>query len=1154
MNRLILVPSLLAAVLAPLAAAAPDDAGCGARLRLLRPPVLLDIEAPQGIALDASDGSFWVSSALSLELLRLDGELRPLGKVAVAIPRVSNPFGNHLNGIAYNPRDDTFFVCRSYTKEVWEIQKDGAPTGRLLQLDLPRPPNVIPEPFPKGIAFSPRGDGGRGSLWVLESVMTAVYEVSLDGEVMHWFCHPDDPDGCPGAGRASQGNAVGLFEDGRGSLGIELTGGLRHRDEILRVHPDGEPTGLRYPLAVLGGPPGGFLRAPARDPEGGGLVPALYATAEASAELHVFAIEEPRLIGVFGALCEPLEAGVAVRWRNAELYDAIELRRDGETIAVLPGSSAAFVDPSPPDGLLAYEVVARRGDCSAAAACEVVAGAGAVRREIFLKDKQIVALAEDAEERLWATFADNDIGVYAKTLEELLIFAGPFQEEGDVSSGIAFRPETGTFYVYNTGRHVVGEMDGSGSLIAEPFPSGVPSDPDDPALVPSMLYDPQGAGGEGSFWYLDYTSGTIQERDRGGGLLKQCLHPDHAAEAPPAGLPVLTLAWGMSAFPGRGFDVFLLSGGRARDGWSTRLFEFSTESCAAVGPEIPLDAAGPPLTAGILRTEHDGRPTVYLVNSSTLPQTRLLEIEARPAAVAAAADLECRQLGDALEVAVAFRAPEAVDAAEVFRDGERIAILGASGPGRLEHLDPAPPPGERHYSVRLRRGGRAGDDRACTLIVGPGSESARRFSHPGAFLHQLAYDPQSRRYVAASLSSRLAGQLHLFDLELRYLGPLGTTFPAPTEVAALAVRSAAGASEYLCLGWIPGAPPRGSDAPVLPLRTITPAGRFVREIEVRLPKPRGEFVLFPSGMAWDAADDSLWILERNSATVINVDLEGRWRASFPHPAPIHQDGVVNYGLAIDAERGALYLASAGLADHRISKIVEVSRGGRLTGFEMPAGSALFDRPRGFVVDAAGLEMVVAESSSRTGVSDLVRRRLAGGVAPIQSVACSREGGGARLAWAAPAAADMILIERGGVEVARLDGAASSWLDTAPMACSDAAAYRIVALRGALEGPGVVCELLAEEPFMRGDVERNGQLNITDAVSILGFLFLGDDAPVCLDAADVDDSGRIVISDAVFLLGFLFNAGSPPRPPHPEPGCDPSGPDGMFCADRFADGS
>lgn len=100
----------------------------------------------------------------------------------------------------------------------------------------------------------------------------------------------------------------------------------------------------------------------------------------------------------------------------------------------------------------------------------------------------------------------------------------------------------------------------------------------------------------------------------------------------------------------------------------------------------------------------------------------------------------------------------------------------------------------------------------------------------------------------------------------------------------------------------------------------------------------------------------------------------------------------------------------------------------------------------------------------------------------------------------------------------------------------------------------------EERFVRGDANADGVINLTDAVTVLGYLFLGSAAPPCLDAADADDSGtnQPTLTDAVRILGWLFLGGLEPPPPTPSSpsyapgdcGVDPTPDDGITC-DAFA---
>lgn len=76
-------------------------------------------------------------------------------------------------------------------------------------------------------------------------------------------------------------------------------------------------------------------------------------------------------------------------------------------------------------------------------------------------------------------------------------------------------------------------------------------------------------------------------------------------------------------------------------------------------------------------------------------------------------------------------------------------------------------------------------------------------------------------------------------------------------------------------------------------------------------------------------------------------------------------------------------------------------------------------------------------------------------------------------------------------------------------------------------------------FRRGDATDDGAVNITDAIFVLNFLFLGGDTPACLDAADANDDGGVNITDGITILNFLFLGGdAPPRPGPTNCGPDP----------------
>ncbi len=1120
-------------------AAAPD---CEGRITAILSPVLLPIEAPQGITIDLTDGSLWIVSAISTTVLHVGPDLKLLGSF-------ESPFASsgrtETGGIAYRPDLDTLLISQPVLQEIREVEKDGTPTGLVVPMVLPPPVNIIPRPYAKGLELDPGGDGGRGSLWVIESVMSAVYELSLEGVILRSFCAPDDHDGCPGQGAASSINDVGLFFD-RGALsGLEVTGGSDRRNRLLRLDLAGGFGGVRIPLDDIGGRVGGFARGRARDPVTGDERDALFVTVESSAELQALAVEDPAILPIDGLTCETAGSAVHLAWRGFGRYDAIRVLRGGETIGTLAGEARSFEDLAPPDGIVEYEIAGANGACETRARCQVVAGAGQVIHEVLFEGYWAVDITEDPGERLWVSDAKNQIVVYDKDLSLVTAFPGPFQDIEDQTSGLAFNAPAGTCFVYNATTNEVAEINDLGEVVTPPFPSGVPSDPEDEATVPAMLFNPAGAGGTGSFWYLDYTTGTIQERDRGGVLLSSCLHPDAAAEAPPPKTFLDAYAFGMCEAPGSGFAELYVPGGRVRDLGATRILRIDARTCEPRGEEIPSDgvaAGGPAYYLGVHRTGHAGKPVLYVVASAPY-RSRILEVEIRAPAVPHLRDLECSQPGDAPQVLVAFTNPGGLDGVELRRDGAVVATLPGSA---TTQLDPSVPPGPHTYEVLGLRGGSTGDGRTCAVQVGPGSIAAREFAAGLSFVHAVTLDPVGRTYVAASSSNRYSDSLHRFDEGLHFLESFSSPFPYPLQVAALAARVAGGTSELYCLGWSPGAPP-GTQLE-LPLRVTDAAGRVLRQLKVAPPRPRGNFVTFPSGMAWDAATDTFWYLERNAFAVVNMGLDGATLGVFPHPAPLHQDGVHNFGIAIDGARNAIYLSSADRLDLQITKLVEVTRSGALTGVEVPVGWPFYSLPWGFTPSAEGTGFVFVAGGGRGAVWDLVRLRAFGPVGPVLDLRCDAiepagaGGAGVRLAWENIEAYDEISVFRGTELGATLGGASSSYEDAVEPA---APFYRVVGRRGGLAGAGAICEPDLSRPFVRGDVEENGQLNITDAIAVLVYLFSGGATPRCLDAADVNDSGDLNITDAISLLGYLFSAGREPAAPFPEPGRDPTA-DGLRC--------
>ena len=122
----------------------------------------------------------------------------------------------------------------------------------------------------------------------------------------------------------------------------------------------------------------------------------------------------------------------------------------------------------------------------------------------------------------------------------------------------------------------------------------------------------------------------------------------------------------------------------------------------------------------------------------------------------------------------------------------------------------------------------------------------------------------------------------------------------------------------------------------------------------------------------------------------------------------------------------------------------------------------------------------------------------------------------------------------------LAGFAASRLDSDPRKPFTPVEVRVSSLE--------VVPTVTEPSFHRGDPNSSGTSDISDAVSIFGYLFLGSESLTCLESADVNNSGEIDISDGITVLNWLFAGGQEPATPGPPPAVcgvdpDPAGSDG-----------
>ena len=128
----------------------------------------------------------------------------------------------------------------------------------------------------------------------------------------------------------------------------------------------------------------------------------------------------------------------------------------------------------------------------------------------------------------------------------------------------------------------------------------------------------------------------------------------------------------------------------------------------------------------------------------------------------------------------------------------------------------------------------------------------------------------------------------------------------------------------------------------------------------------------------------------------------------------------------------------------------------------------------------------------------------------------------------------INIERDGIQLETIGGSENTYLDLSPG--PGVHRYHIVSMEGDSESfPVVVSTRPRGVPgtFIRGDVNSDGQLNLSDGIALINYLFLTHIQPDCLDAADADDSGKLNLLDVTEILNRLFFGADSLPPPGPE---------------------
>ncbi|MGQ9590554.1 MAG: IPT/TIG domain-containing protein [Planctomycetota bacterium] len=141
-----------------------------------------------------------------------------------------------------------------------------------------------------------------------------------------------------------------------------------------------------------------------------------------------------------------------------------------------------------------------------------------------------------------------------------------------------------------------------------------------------------------------------------------------------------------------------------------------------------------------------------------------------------------------------------------------------------------------------------------------------------------------------------------------------------------------------------------------------------------------------------------------------------------------------------------------------------------------------------------------------------------------------------LSWRNPLPYEEILVYRDGRVVASLPGSSTRMIDQ--YVDFGEHTYKVRGRIRSSRSAAAVCSLEhgvptpPERRFIRGDADADREVNITDPIFTLGYLFTGGKAPPCPDSADSDDNGQLEITDPILTLGFLFLGSRPPAPPGP----------------------
>lgn len=1114
-------------------------------LALLAAPLRADAErlvrtiplpqfAPEDIAVDPSDGSYWITSFLSPEIYHYDAGWRLLGTIP-------SPFfeSTPLTGIACDGERGTLFLVNPLTAEVVELDRLGTPTGLWFRLDLDPVVNVRGSPIPRALACVRATPSLDPLLLVFESVGAKIYGYALNGVRVFSFVHIDDPDGYPGRGAGVGGGGLAPVYDERGELaGVEFTGSQDGtyviRQVALTAAMEARYDGRYIPLDGLSGQAAGFVRGRDRDPATGAEIDVFFSVVDTQHSVYVFRTDPLPLYAPFDLACaNDAGGGVRLAWRNAEPYDEVIISRNGAQHAALPGDAAEFLDERLAPGEYAYTVRGIRGALATGApGCKAVAGPGRVLARVELAASSPGDFTLGLDGLVWLT--DPALSLVRcldpESWFEIRAVALAIESPDDKAVWplrIACDREGGLTYVIDVRHLTLHAFDAGFAPVADAAPLALRDDPDDPRYPGQLVFNPAGNGGEGSLLFVEEYQALIHEIARTGEILRTFRHPDWFREVPPEGSRFAPWACGMALAPVAG--QLDLAGGSAWDGWTRRILRVSLADGAPTGWEVPLAGVALSTTPGEFSLLRLGTRLVGL--EAYEYEGVVYEIEAAPESPLPPTDLAWTVAEAADDVAIAFRNNGPYDRLEVARNAAVIATLPGDA---ASFTDRGVPAGMQAYTITAHAQSAPLWPLACRVRAGPGAAVRHRVLFPPRGLDCAARDPTDGSFFVTSNAYEERRTIFRLDGEGAFLAEFPAPYDGAWQVGAVAVSPHPSGRRVTTIGW--RTPADIGEQPPLLLTHQDAAGAIIAgPLTFALPiLPREPFVLFPASMHWDRAG-GFWFLERNAEILWHIDAEGGIIGHFPHPAPPREQFVYGLATAFCPERGTFLLSTSRPGAARLTHMVEATLDGDLTGYEIPLDG----------LELSSIKAVLAEGRTlhafgfHAGMPSLITGKAFGAGPAVRDLSARLQDRMPVLTWRVDGAADRILVLRGGVQIAALGPDARAFTDELPVV-KTRNVYVVRAALGEESGPHAAVAIFAPPPestFMRGDANRSGKLDIADAIASLAYQFAAAAPPPCLDAADVDDDGRILINDPIYLLAWLFADGPPPRPPFPDAGPD-----------------